>query len=261
MGSARRPSTSCFPGLPEGCGASLLWSTGSKLPSQSACPGDKRVLGAPGEGKSRLWGGGGPHTGLPLGGPRPPAWVSPRGLPWEVHCLSVPFGLLTTAPHVNQGCPAGWGPRLHDLMALSLIVAAGLLGTQVGIGAPPSPGVGAVVPRLLAAAPTRLRAWSLSSPFAAAPVSLMTPGWQGPQPVTLRPRASPWVWSEFSKRGQMNKGLIQLRRAGSNDHRERTIPGRGVQHPEFLTVFIPESPGQGVKTPENFHVSNVDCLK
>ena len=32
-----------------------------------------------------------------------------------------------------------------------------------------------------------------------------TPGEKGPQPVTLHPRASPWVWSEFLKRCRMNK--------------------------------------------------------
>ena len=44
MGSAHRPSTSCFPGPPEGCGASLLWSIGSK-PAQGRCPRDLRVWG------------------------------------------------------------------------------------------------------------------------------------------------------------------------------------------------------------------------
>lgn len=68
-------------------------------------------------------GGGALGPGPRGAGLRPPAWVPPRWPPWEVHSLSAPFGLPAAAPHMNQGCPAGWGPRLHDLMALSLIVA------------------------------------------------------------------------------------------------------------------------------------------
>lgn len=99
-------------------------------------------------------GGGGALGPAPQGaGPRPPVGVPPWRPPWEVHSLSAPFGLPAAAPRVNQACPAGWGPRLHDLMALSLIVAAGLLAHRRVLEPRLAQGVGGVVPRLLAAGP------------------------------------------------------------------------------------------------------------